>query len=66
MKLYSSRPKTVTRRITIELDQETAAALDRIEATAKASGQTMQLGAVVSDYIRRAVRAEVRAMRQGG
>jgi predicted transcriptional regulator len=58
MKLYAPKPKTVRRRITVELDQDTAAALDRIEALAKASGQQMQLGAAVADYIRRQVRAE--------
>jgi predicted transcriptional regulator len=65
MKLYAPRAETVRRRITVELDQDTAAALDRIEALAKASGQQMQLGAAVADYIRRQVRAEVNASASG-
>lgn len=65
MKLYAPKPKTVRRRITVELDQDTAAALDRIEALTKASGHQMQVGAAVADYIRRQVRAEYKASARG-
>lgn len=61
MKLYANRPKTVQRRITVELDAETAAALDTIERQAKAAGQQMQIGAAVAEFLRRQVRAEVRS-----
>lgn len=63
MKLLAVTRKTVKRRITVELDQETAAALDKIDAHARASGKRMQLGPVLANYIRRQVRAELRNLR---